>query len=54
VHWKLGQKMRVAAEVDGMVLGFVSSETPVRQGRRKMALVYSSAGKAQVVYATAA
>jgi hypothetical protein len=42
---QLGQKMRIAAVVQGKVLHFVSCETPLRQGRRDMVLEHSSAGK---------
>jgi hypothetical protein len=40
-------QLRVAALVNEQVLGFVSSETPVQQGIRRMSLTHSQA----VVYA---
>jgi hypothetical protein len=45
-------RMRMAALVGENVLGFVSSETPVQQGRRKVALTHSDNGRGLVVYAT--
>ena len=49
---RLKDKMRLAAYVDNLCLGIVSSETPVPgQGRRRLALTHSSKGKGAVVYA---
>lgn len=45
-------RLRMAALVNDNVLGFVSSETPVKAGRRKVALTHSDNGRGLVVYAT--
>lgn len=47
-------RLRMAALVNDNVLGFVSSETPVKAGRRKVALTHSDNGRGLVVYATPA